>query len=452
MVLLSLRGSALAVVGLLAAGLLSVGANPAAAQNAPEPAAAQQQEQSVAALVARISRSVESIRGERFKRPVRLRQLSPAEMRRHLQSLIEQEWPAQKMAAQQELFRLLGLLPPDTDLRTTLTDVLGEQVGGLYDPAAGVMLVGQGMGGQLLEIVLAHELTHALDDQLYDLRQLQELARETTDLSFALSAVVEGSGTLVMNRYLLEVAGTDPERLPELLAESGQAEAARGEKLMAAPPFVQRNLLLSYLLGQTFLVDSPVGALSLLSDPSVSPEKFARAFLEPPLSSEQILHPERFWDPARRDLPSRLVLPDVSQVLGAGWQALESDTFGELNAAILTGSAQAAPEGGGWNAMLGLLTRSDWTTPAAAGWDGDTAILCGRGGQRAALWVSLWDSPSDAAEFYAAYAPPGGRPAGKAQAASRVAVVVGVEDATTKAGALLEKAQVLAESPLNRQR
>ena len=402
--------------------------------------------------VTRISRAVETIRGQRFRRPVTLRQLAPEEMRRHLQGLIEREWPARKMAAQQELFELLGLLPQGTDLAATLGEVLGEQVGGLYDPAAGAMLVGRGMSGELLEIVLAHELTHALDDQLYGLAELQELARQTTDFSFALSAVVEGSGTWVMSRYLVEAAGSELQRLPQLLAESGQAEAARGEKLVAAPAFVQRNLLLSYLLGQTFLIDSPAGAFGLLADPPLPSERLAQAFLVPPLSSEQILHPERFWDQAQRDLPSRLIVPDVRSVLGSPWRALEADTLGELNAAILTETAGPAPAGEGLAAMLGLLTRSEWTNPAAEGWDGDTAILCGDGKRRAALWVSVWDRREDAEEFLAAYRLPQHLPAGKAQDRERVAVVIGAEDAAAKARRLLEHVQVVSETPLDRRR
>jgi hypothetical protein len=368
-----------------------------------------------------------------------------------LQGLIEREWPAPKMQAQQELFALLGLLPRGTDLNATLTAVLDEQVGGLYDPASGTMLIGRGMSGDLLEVVLAHELTHALDDQLYGLAELQELARSSTDLSFALSAVVEGSGTLVMNRYLLEAAGRDPSRLTQLLAESGRQEAARGERLSAAPAFVQRNLLLAYLLGPTFLTDSPAGMLGLLTDPGApSAQRWEQAFMAPPLSSEQILHPERFWDPARRDLPQRLIVPDVRSVLGSEWRALEADTLGELNAAILTDSSEPAAPAPGLSGLLGLMARSDWTNSAADGWDGDTAILCAAGPRRAALWISIWENGAEAAEFLAAYRTPPDAEAATLRVSERVAVVVGVEDAAAAAQRLLERAQVVAATPLDR--
>ena len=415
-------------------------------------AAAEPAVESVAARVRRISASVEAIRGERFLRPVALRQLSGEQMRRQLRALLDREWPAPKMAAQEQLFKLLGLLPPELDLSSTLIAVLGEQVGGLYDPQDQVMLVGEAMRGRLLDVVLAHELTHALDDQLYGLGRLQELARTSTDLSFALSAVVEGSGTLAMSRFLLEQAGSDPLRLTELLAESGQIEAAQGERLMAAPPFVQRNLMLSYLLGQTFLIDAPAGGLELLTGPALEPRKLARAFRHPPQSSEQVLHPERYWDPTQRDLPSRITFPrDGAELLGPGWKLVERDRLGELNAAIVTvreTSAGAAPSGAGLEGLMEVFMGGDWTTPAADGWDGDAALLFARGGERAAVWISVWDRPEDAAEFHAAYRPIAGPPSGKAVQGKLVAVVIGVDGAAPKAQRLLDEVQLEPEPEL----
>ena len=113
------------------------------------------------------------------------------------------------------------------------------------------------------------------------------------------------------------------------------SEAGRAAKLKAAPQFIQRSLVGSYVLGQAFLLR---GNTSGLTDGSTRPRDLDRAFRTPPSSTEQILHPEKYWDNSSRDLPREVDLPDLSSVLGDDWSLQASGVFGEMILAIVGGS------------------------------------------------------------------------------------------------------------------
>jgi hypothetical protein len=120
------------------------------------------------------------------------------------------------------------------------------------------------------------------------------------------------------------------------------------------------------------------------------------AFRDLPRSTEQVLHPERYWDPALRDEP-RKVLFELGP-LPTGWDVRREDTLGEL------GLAQVADAGRGETLDLSnpmALLSISFTHPAAAGWGGDRMLLLGDGKGAWMRIVSVWDSERDAGEHYA---------------------------------------------------
>jgi hypothetical protein len=148
--------------------------------------------------------------------------------------------------------------------------------------------------------------------------------------------------------------------------------------------------------------------------------------LKGPTSSEQILHPEKYWDPEQRDDPIELPPFDAERVMGRRWKRVAFGNLGE----ILIGLMAGAPTPPGLRGMS-EPDPAAWTNSAAAGWGGDRWELWRRGDRTAVLLLSEWDTPEDADEFANALTPGAGiewRLRGK-----RVAIVAGdVPDKTDR--------------------
>jgi hypothetical protein len=169
-----------------------------------------------------------------------------------------------------------------------------------------------------------------------------------------------------------------------------------------------RQLLGPYVLGANFLAGGvrPVQHFPV--------EAANRAYADGPLSSEQILHPEKFWDDARRDVPRVVELGAVGERLGPGFRLSAHGVLGELTLAVLVGSEASADR---------LYDPAAWTHEAAAGWGGDRWELWTRGAEDVVLLSTVWDSPEDAAEF--ARALPRDASLVRERSADRVAIVAG---------------------------
>jgi hypothetical protein len=199
-----------------------------------------------------------------------------------------------------------------------------------------------------------------------------------------LRTVIEGSAVLAQLPYAQARPCAAANCLDLLSRDMASSIAeAGGENLML------RRSLAPYLLGVRFLTRGAgldgSGRLPLVDLDHVA--------LDPPRSTEQILHPAKYWDSALRDDPRELQVPDVSPQLGAGWSLASSDTLGELQLAALVGLAlPQAP-------ALVDLAATGWLAPATAGWDGDLWQLYRRGDEAVVVLVSVWDSAQDALEF-----------------------------------------------------
>ncbi|HET7293944.1 MAG TPA: hypothetical protein VFM88_16075 [Vicinamibacteria bacterium] len=342
-----------------------------------------------AALVARIQPAVEELRGLKFKRPVTVKTVTPAEARAHFSERARSEWPEERVRLDQKAYEQLGLLPAGFDLLASILDVLEEQALGYYDPGSDVFSVVEGAASSTVAPVLfAHELTHALDDQHFDLDALLESTQGEDDRSAAIAAVVEGSGTAVMTLFMVREIGAGRLSL-ESMHEMQRAEKTRAERLRTAPPVIQRGLIASYVLGMSFLFRGDARRM-LLGIPSAD---FDRAFKDPPRTTEQILHAEKYWDEARRDAPSPLAPPDLSGQLGPDWTLAGRGTLGELVLAAMSGGGAVdfdSPE---------ATSPAHWTNAAAAGTAGDVYQHYANGTKSATILTTRWETEKDAAEF-----------------------------------------------------
>ena len=219
--------------------------------------------------------------------------------------------------------------------------------------------------------VLAHELVHALQDGAFGLRAFVPGGWTRDDSSLAKNALVEGDASYFDRQYrnkFLNSSGITP---------GGSSSAS--ENTGADIPDVFWHLgSFPYEDGYWFI--SALNANGGL-------RRIDRAYANPPASTEQILHPEKYL---AGESPVRVTLPDIVDALGSSWERLDSGTIGEL--------------------LLKLMLQSeleyDQVYKSAAGWGGDSYVIVRNPTTKESALVSLsaWDSTKDAQEFFVAYA------------------------------------------------
>lgn len=364
---------------------------PTAAQE-PSPAPVHWTQSELEALSRQIQDQVADLRGAEFKRPVAVRLADKQQFFEYAKKRQAETETPEKVAADEQLAKLLGVFPPELDLMATTMEFLQDQVGGFYDPASDSFSLMDQCPKGVAKVVLAHELGHALDDQLYSLdARIQELALNS-DAAYAYASVVEGSGTAVMTRWTLEHMSDVRDGLEGMAKMQADANASMAK----APMWLWKPLVAVYLQGASFLARS--GNLMAGQMGGAKNEDIDAAFQNPPRSMEQVLHPEKYWDEELRDEPVAVSF-DGSK-LESGWELLRQDTLGEFLLAILaTPPAQRiSPDFTNPTAILAMKFTND----VGRGWGGDRVALLGKGRARYLRLVTRWDTPRDAAEFYGA--------------------------------------------------
>ena len=370
------------VVAMAALGIL--GGEEEEADQAERPAAASVEQaerpparsvERVTERVAEVARGVERVRELEFDRLPRVRSVSPAEARRAGLGELDRYVPRRRQVLEERLLTMLGLLPPDARLRELLGTALTGEVAGYYIPRSDTLALVRGAGfeGPLAEVALAHELTHALEDQRFGIEP-HGASGFLRDRGVAESALHEGTATLAMVDYLALSQGLG-RQLPEGLRRRVLDEL-EGLALPASsglPRYVREGLVFPYAAGARF-----VNRIHRRGGWAAVDRAFGR---EAPVSSEQILHP-RAYETDERPVPVRL--GGLRGSLPAGARVVARGDLGEFDTAQLLHDANGR-------------RRSE---DAAAGWGGGAFELWrlpGGGDLLAIAWA--WDSPRDAAEF-----------------------------------------------------
>ena len=197
-----------------------------------------------------IAAEVEGIRELRFREVPEPEFLTSEETTDRVRELFLEEYTPEVADIEERILTAFGAIPPGTDLRELRAGTIGDQVAGYYEPESGELVVRQSGSeiGVLDRITLAHELDHALTDQVLGipLPDDPELGRE--DESLAALALVEGDATVVMQRYQ---AGLGFGEQLELLDPAAIAQAEAG--LAGLPPYLQKELLFPYQQGLEFV-------------------------------------------------------------------------------------------------------------------------------------------------------------------------------------------------------
>lgn len=289
-----------------------------------------------------IARRVERLRHLRFERPVKPLFAGRDEAIRLAEENTMKDYPASRLRADEEALKLLGLMRPADSLAKAFTAVDREQILGFYDPRRKRLVVvrDQHASRPLLEITLAHELTHALEDQRFG---LGEDGGPTDDAALARSALAEGTATDVMLEYGERYFSS---------ADALSALAAAGGSDTPLPRYVEDTLLFPYEQGLRFVQTFRGGSGSWKAVDNVI--RFRR-----PASAEQVLHAQKY---AVGETPVPVRIPDLSRTLGPGWQRLGRSSVGELDLREIFKIVGGAEDDG-----------------AAAGWGGGRFDLWQRG-------------------------------------------------------------------------
>jgi hypothetical protein len=320
----------------------------------------------------RLQEEVAEAGGLPFREKVEVAFLGRQELGAYLRELFDAEYPVALARADERLLQAFDLLPPGTDLRALRARVLEENVAGFYDERPGkrrLYAVSEDRSfSPMNQVVLVHELRHAQQDQYQSLDGfLDDDVSDFDDRRLAWTSLLEGDATLVMERFVRLRLGS--------LGVAAEAPAAGDPAglgtpglfdVPGAPPVVRDQLVQPYLAGLTF-------ARALWS--RGGGESLREAWGRPPQSTEQVLHPAKFFS---REAP-RVVTPPIPAPRGA--RLLSEGVLGEmLLRTLVEGAGEAATDG----------------------WGGDGWRLWDVRGRTALAWRSEWDSVSDAGEFHAA--------------------------------------------------
>jgi hypothetical protein len=356
----------------------------------------------MAARMRELIKEAEKWRGLKTSQAVPAGSLDEAMLRKKMLEGFAKELPREKMLPLEESLKVFGFIPGDMNLGKYYPELLTSQVGGYYDPdekylvlvqreggllgAAAKQKLGAALAERMEETVMVHELTHALQDQNFDLKTFNK-SEPLSDEGVARLALIEGDATLTMYNFVARMRLEDFPGLDqmmqrmlkdpkELIAMSPDMPGAA--EMTSAPAWFRDNLLFSYLQGYVFCFSvRKLGGQPLLD------YAFTK---DPPRSSEQILHPEK-WH-TKRDDPVVIEFPDLSGVLPK-YRKIAEGQLGEASVGILLRDRQIDGE------------RAE---KAAAGWGGDKFALYAKGGDRALVWITEWDTEADAREFKAAVA------------------------------------------------
>ncbi len=339
-------------------------------------------------LVADISVDVADLRELEWKHPVKATLADRDTVRRYLRERLLAMDSPEELARTEFAAQLLGLMPAEKSLEELMVSFLDEQAGGFYDPLSKGFFLMEGVEGALAESTIAHELVHALEDQHFDLEKMLVARKDDSDSAAALHAVMEGGALAIQQIWMQE--NFSPDQFVEVM----QASQSQSEGLFATPEFLWKPTMASYMVGLEFLSSSEGKAAGL---GSIDPEILDAAYLNPPRSTEQLLHPELYWDEAQREAPADLQL-ELNPA--AGYRAVFQDSFGEISLGILVDPKR--DQQSGTPSPMDFLSMK-FTSTAVTGWGADRIVVfeheSGPEAPRVVMLITRWDDEAEALEF-----------------------------------------------------
>ncbi len=308
---------------------------------------------------------VASARGLPVKGRVLGRRVNRKEMLDEVDREIAHEVPKRALEGTQEILVALDLAPLDFDYADAIRRVMTAKLAGFYQPRTKTMFLAQDLPVMEQIITLNHELVHALQDQHFDLGAKLDYRDDAGDEQAALHALAEGDATSLMldlmvrpqGKTALDIQGDILEGSEELPPEAGKV-----------PGIIVRSIVAPYRDGLAFVHYKRNHG---------SWRSVDAAWQRPPLSTEQIIHPEKYDS---NEVPFNVEIPVAP---GADWGVAYHDVMGEQSVRVLLEE---------W-----LDTRR--SAQAASGWGGDRIAVYAKGDKRAVAWAMRWDDVAQASRL-----------------------------------------------------
>jgi len=342
--------------------------------------------------IRRLKFALTRLRGLEFKNELKVGIKKKDELKEKLQEQPEKE-SLEEYEKIRKAFVKFGLIPMDLNLRQFMIDVLTEQIGGFYDPEQKELYIVPGGETQsnleslgiplniIAIISTLHEMTHALQDQNFDLLTLPMDEMGNDDLATAVKSLVEGEATFLMWDYMFRQRGFDLVLFPDMSETTAPTPFSDRSLLDSAPIYIKEGLSFPYNKGLEFVkfIKARGGW-----------EAINKIYSDLPASTEQIIHPEKYFSEDERDYPITITIPDTTKVLtSTQWSLLLENVMGEFN--------------------ISLLKKQFFPTftskRMSEGWGGDKFILWEDQINKHSLlvWFTAWDTETDAREFFNAY-------------------------------------------------
>ncbi|HEU4746995.1 MAG TPA: hypothetical protein VFS56_00730 [Gemmatimonadaceae bacterium] len=310
---------------------------------------------------------IEKAVGLKFKTAPRLETRSKAQVRDFIAQQFMDPRAQRDLAGEEAAYKRFGMIPDTLNLQKFIMSLLEEQIVGYYDPKTKVLYIVEGSAKDAVGVTVPHELVHALQDQYVSLDSIQKI-EGANDRRAAAQAVFEGQAVYEQISVMLggaNVAINLPggwDRVRELIRESQSSMPI----FAAAPIVIQETLIFPYLSGAEFVrnyKERKPGAV---------------LYNDMPASTEQILHPASFF--GTRDAPTTITLGTLANAT-----EVYQNTLGEFETRLF---------------LFEHVKDQNEAVRGATGWDGDRYVVVNTPQGQGLVFVTVWDSPVDAGEFY----------------------------------------------------
>lgn len=336
--------------------------------------------------VAAVQQNIPTVRQLKLKHKVPVVVRTTEETGKLLEAELEREYTPETIDTDGRAGALIGLYPPQINLKAANMSLLESQVIAFYDFKKKTMVVVSGalerelpgqppeLQAKLDHMILAHEFTHALQDQNFDFGAKDEKLKSNGDRALALHSVAEGDATIAGYAYML--GGMNPAVLSTLIGNLKNFSQAFTGAAAGVPRGVAEPLIFQYTDGVRFVAEAyRRGGWSAVD----------RLYSDPPQSTQQIIDPSLYFD--------HPTLPDAVTVAGyqsrlASWHKSDEDTLGELGLRIILENTRGT---------------SSPDLALAASWAGDRIVMLRKGEAVSVIWLLAFRSTESAARFAALY-------------------------------------------------
>lgn len=389
---------------------------------AASPQARQADTQSLYSTADAVFKEMSEITGLPIKQPLKKQIVNRDQVKQYLIENLKQEYTPGEIAEQQAMLKAFGLVSSDFDLEKFTVNFYTEQAAGVYDPLRKTMLIADWVPAAMQHMVLAHELTHALQDQSFDLEKFVHGARDDDDATAARQAVVEGYATASMLEDMVKPASlASLPSLAPLMNMAVQQPMMQFPAYSSAPFFFRYTALFPYAQGIGFMQTGIArGGWKRLNELFVKPPTATKEIFEPELyfgggsslmggpaisleggngtsatGGPEVIEPGKSEGAAPQPAAAKPDLAKISlpspptSVTGPGLRLVSHNVMGQL----------------GYYCVLGQLISEDEARKLAPAWEADRYLILENGSTHRLLLVARtrWSSPETALAFFRDY-------------------------------------------------